>query len=110
MAKEKAYWDNKGNRRYVLDPDDVEGLEREAGVHEYVNKHPREDAEDAAYGDYTKKHHTEAAAHHLSYMKAAQANGNYSDAKRHKILYDMHVKALGIEDNGDVPNEVMQYM
>jgi hypothetical protein len=111
MGKDKSYWENKGVRRYVLDPEDVDELERESGVHEFINKKPREEAEDAAYGDYTKKHHMQGAAHHLTRMKAAQANGNYGDAKRHKILYDMHLKEMGVEaKDGKVPDEVTQHM
>lgn len=111
MAKDKSYWDNKGVRRYVLDPDDVGGLEREAGVHEFIGGKPQAEAEEAAYQDYTRKNHMEAAAHHLTMMKAAQANGKYNDAHRHKLIYDMHLKSLGIEsEDGKVPSEIDQFM
>jgi hypothetical protein len=111
MAKDKSYWETGGNRRYVLDPDDVGELERESGVHEFVDRNPRDKAEDLAYGDYTRKHHMQAAAHHLAHMRASQANGNYSDAKRHKILYDMHLKELGLDSSsGKVPEEIAQHM
>jgi hypothetical protein len=111
MAKDKSYWETGGSRRYVLDPDDVGELERESGVHEFVNRNPRDKAEDLAYGDYTKKHHIQAAAHHLAHMRGSQANGNYGDAKRHKILYDMHLKELGLDDqSGKVPEEIAQHM
>ena len=111
MARDKSYWETGGNRRYVLDPDDVGELERESGVAEFVGRNPRDKAEDLAYGDYTKKHHTQAAAHHLAHMRGAQANGNYGDAKRHKILYDMHLRELGLDaSSGKVPEEIAQYM
>lgn len=107
----KHYWETGGTRRYVLRPDDVGDLERESGVAEYVGRNPRDKAEDMAYGDYTKKHHTQAAAHHLAHMRGSQANGNYSDAKRHKILYDMHLKQLGLDSSsGKVPEEIAQHM
>lgn len=106
-----AEWVNGPNRRYVLSAEDIPELEREAGVHEFVNKKPREEAEQNAYDSYRRKHHLEAAAHHLSMMRAAGASGSYNDAKKHKLVYDMHLQQLGYDPSDhNVPDDIKNFM
>jgi hypothetical protein len=39
-------------------------------------------------------------------MRASQATGNSTDAYKHFLLYDLHMKALGFEPIGPVPPEI----
>ncbi len=103
----KAEWINGDKRRYVLDADDIPELERDAGNNEFIQRMPRLEAEDKAYSDYKTKHHAKAAAHHLTMMRAASAAGAHNEAKRHKLIYDLHLKALGYDPTDHkVPDKV----
>lgn len=105
--KKRAEWVTGTGRRYVLHPDDTAELDRDAGVHEFVSMKPRDEAESLAYTDYRNKHHSKAAAYHLALTRASHAAGDVKAAKRHKLLYDLHLKALGYDpDQGKVPDSV----
>ena len=104
-------WVTGANRRYVISADDVPELERESAVNEFVQKRPREEAESAAYTSYRRKHHVQAAAHHLAMMKAAAASGSHKDAKKHSLVYGLHLKELGFDPNDSrVPDEIQSIM
>jgi hypothetical protein len=104
-------WVSGANRRYILSAEDVPELERDAGVNEFVQKRPRDEAESEAYSSYRRKHHVQAAAHHLAMMKAAAASGSHKDAKKHSLVYGLHIKELGFDPNDSrVPDEIQSLM
>ena len=105
MAKHE--WVSGPKRRFVLAPEDVDELEGHTMT--FTDK-PREEAEEHAYGEYKKKHHLRAAAHHLAGMRAASSAGEHAQAKRHKLVYDLHIRALGLPDDGKVPSQVQNLM
>lgn len=96
--------------RPILDDSHATDLETRAAINEFHARMPRAEAEQKAHDDYVREHRERAAAHHLAGMKAAQAVGNHEDARKHWVLYDMHLKALGKESIGSVPPEVEKRM
>lgn len=86
------------------------GLDESAALYEFRDGMPRPVAEEKAYRDYNKNHHMGAAAHHLQGMKAAQALGQIEEGKRHGLMYALHLRSLGLDPNGEVPNEVQAHV
>lgn len=84
--------------RPILHPDHSQQLEMNAAINEFGLKMPRQQAEDQAYKDYLYHPKTgqyaQAARHHLTGMKAADAAGDKEAARKHRMMYDMHAKAL----------------
>lgn len=93
----------------LLAPEDEHELHLAAALHEFQGGMPRQDAEKRALQDYRNEHHARAAAHHYSGMKASHATGNMDDAKKHHALYSLHLKALGEDPMGPVPEAVRKY-
>ena len=92
--------------RSILSEDDTNDLERRAAIHEFDKKMPRQKAEEAAYVDYMTDRRREAAAHHLRGLKVAQAAGDMEAARRHSVMYGLHLKALGGNPYDAPPPEV----
>lgn len=111
MADEKkALATSSWMGRPILHEDHGHDLERRSAINEFHHKMPREQAEQSAHDDYVKEHRLKAAAHHLAGMKAAQAAGSHEDSKKHWMLYDTHLKALGLDSVGAVPPEIQKQM
>jgi hypothetical protein len=85
-------------------------LEYDSAIKEFGEGHERPEAERRAYEDYRKKVHSEAAAHHLRGMRAAQASFDMPEAERHGMAYAAHLRALGHEPIDKVPPEVEAYL
>lgn len=102
MADKVHEW----NGRPILHDEDAQHLESESALMEFRDHKPRKDAEGQAYEAYKSKHLTEAAAHHLSGMRAAQASGDHESAKKHRMLYELHLRALGHDPYDAVPDSV----
>lgn len=96
--------------RTILDPDHAHELDREAAVHEFGGKYPRHEAEARAYSLYRKKQLAIGAAHHLKGARAAQAVGDMDEAQKHGTLYTLHLKELGHESIGPIPEEVRHHL
>jgi hypothetical protein len=96
--------------RDIADEHDGEHLERESALKEFSGKMHRGAAEDEAYGDYRKQQHAIAAAHHLTGMKLAEAAGDLKQGRKHGLMYELHLKALGHESVGPVPDEVHHHL
>lgn len=92
--------------RPINKDDDTHDLETRAAIHEFSDKLPRHEAEGKAYESYVRDSRLQAAAHHLSGMKAAQGAGQMDEARKHGALYETHLKALGLNPVGPVPHEV----
>jgi hypothetical protein len=108
--KEKDKPVGSWNGRTILDPDHAHELERESAIHEFGGKFPRHEAEGRAYSQYRRKQLAIAAAHHLRGAKAAQALGDMEEAQKHGSLYALHLKELGHESVGPIPDEVRHHL
>lgn len=100
----------KWQGRPVSHPDHVVHLEQAAALNEFHHKMPREMAEEKAHRDYRLEQHSRAAAHHLQGMKAAQGSGDMDSARKHGAMYDMHLRQLGHEPVGPVPDSVRAHL
>lgn len=97
--------------RPILDPDHLHDLETRSAILEFgADKLPRTEAEGRAWEEYRKDQHARAAAYHYMGVKAAQGSGNREDAHKHGAMYDLHVKALGLNSIGPVPPEVQHHV
>lgn len=96
--------------RPILSADDTHDLEQRAAVNEFSSKMPRHEAEEKAHQDYTRERRIDAAAHHLAGMRAAQGAGQMDEARKHGLLYELHLRSLGHEPIGPVPAEVKARM
>ena len=59
-----------------------------------------------AHADYFKEQLEEAAAHHLTGMKAALAAGDGESAKKHGVVYTLALQKLGHNPVGEPPPSV----
>lgn len=107
MASEKKGGSWMGHP--LLDKEHEHELHLSAALNEFQGGMPRGDAEKRALEDYRREHHARAAAHHYAGMKAGHATGNMDDAKKHHALYSLHVKALGEDPMGPVPESVRKF-
>jgi hypothetical protein len=90
----------------ILDERHANDLEQAAALNEFHRKMPREEAEHAAHEEYRRTHHASAAAHHYAGMRAAQGAGDMDESKKHGDLYAQHMKALGQDPYGPVPEHI----
>jgi hypothetical protein len=104
-----ANWMDNGAYPLVK-PEHAQELEQNAAINEFGMKKPRAEAEAAAYADYKKRQHTEAAAHHLAGMKAAHGAGDMEAARKHSLMYNLHSKALGHEPVGPAHPDVIAHL
>jgi len=96
--------------RPIIDPHHANYLERSAAVHEFMGGKSREDAEHLAHQKYRQQFHEQAAAHHLRGMKIAQAAGESDHSRKHRILYDLHMKALNLDPAEAVPAQIKAHL
>lgn len=94
------------NGKTIVKPEDAHDLEQRAAIYEFKHRMPREDAEHRAHHEYKKDKHKEAAAYHYYGMKAAQAVADQEEGRKHGVMYSMHMKALGLDSSGPVPNDI----
>lgn len=92
--------------RPVLNQDHLSDLDQRAAIHEFTHRLPRHEAEEHAYQDYIREQRVQAAGHHLKGMKIAQAAGDQDSARRHHLMYTMHIQALGEDPYGPPPAAV----
>jgi hypothetical protein len=84
----------------------VPELEHRAAILEFQDGLTRDDAEHQAHQEYLQDHHRQAAAHHLRGLRAAQASGDPSEARKHGLSYGLHLQALGHDEFDAVPKEI----
>lgn len=94
------------NGRKIVKEEDKHDLENRAAVYEFKHRMKRDDAEHRAHHEYKKDKHREAAAHHLAGMKAASAAGSHDEARKHALMYQMHLDALHHDPIGPVPQDI----
>lgn len=92
--------------RPIVDPAHVHDLEQRAAIHEFHGRLPRQAAEEQAHKEYIRDQRLTAAAHHLHGMKAAQAVGDMEAARQHGMLYELHVKACGLNPTAPPSSEI----
>ena len=95
---------------HILHPHHSAELEQAAAMHEFASGMPRKEAEEKAYQSYRKTQHEHAAAHHLRGLKSAYGSGDREDAKKHAVLYELHMKKLGHEPWRAVPPEIALHL
>jgi hypothetical protein len=93
----------------LLDESHAHELHLASALNEFQGGIPRADAEKRALEEYRHEHHGRAAAHHYGSMRAAHSVGDMDTAQRHHALYSLHVKALGEDPMGPVPEVVRKY-
>lgn len=97
--------------RPITHKDHAHELEMDAALNEFgPSRLPRSHAEEKAYQEYTKRQHTEAAAHHLAGMRAAHAAGDMESARKHSVMYGVHSKALGHDPVGPAHPSVAAHL
>lgn len=94
------------NGKRIAKDDDTHDLERRAATYEFKHRMNRHDAEHRAHHEYRQEKHKEAAAYHLAGLKAAQASGSHEDAHKHGMMYQLHLKEIGLDPVGPVPTDV----
>lgn len=94
------------NGRKIAKDEDKHDLESRAAVFEFKNRMARPDAEHRAHHEYKQDKHREAAAYHLQGLKAAQAAGSHEEGHKHGMMYQLHMKELGLDPMGPVPHEI----
>ncbi len=102
--------DKKWMGRQIADPKDHDDLERMAARKQFHEGLPRKEADEAAYKDYRKRVHAQAAAHHLSRMKDAVSCGEKEVADKHKAMYEAHAAKLGLKPSESASPEIQQHM
>jgi hypothetical protein len=95
--------------RDITEADHAQDLDREAALSEFDGKMPRHEAEGKAYSEYKRTQHAKAAAHHLRGIRLAEAAGDNREGRKHGLMYQLHLQALGHEPIGPVPKEVEQH-
>jgi len=94
------------NGRKIAKDEDKHDLESRAAVFEFKHRMARPDAEHRAHHEYKQDKHREAAAYHLQGLKAAQAAGSHEEGHKHGMMYQLHLKELGLDPMGPVPHEI----
>lgn len=94
------------NGRKIAKEEDAHDLEQRSALYEFKHRMARADAEHRAHHEYTKDKHREAAAYHLQGLKAAQASGSQEEGHKHGLLYQLHMKKLGLDPMDAVPHEI----
>jgi hypothetical protein len=95
----------------IAHPSHADTLAQDAVINEFgPDKLPRQQAEAKAYEDYVRQQHAEAAAWHLSGMKAAHAGGDLESAKKHSLMYQLHSKKLSHDPVGPAHPMVTAHM
>lgn len=92
--------------RSIAKDEDAHDLDQRAALYEFKHRMNRGDAEHRAHHEYKQDKHREAAAYHLQGMKASQASGSQEEGHKHGLLYQLHMKALGLDPMSAVPHEI----
>lgn len=96
-------------RYHIMDTAHADQLNVAAAINEAHFGMKRPEAEEKAYKDYKHEQLVEAAAHHLSGMKASHAAGNMEAAHKHGLMYGLALRQLGHKDLVNPPDEVAQH-
>jgi hypothetical protein len=102
VSKQTPNW----NGRPILDQLHADALTHDSAHREFGEGLAQTDAEEMAYKNYAKKHHQDAAAHHFRGMNRTKDNGDLEAAKKHGLMYGLHMKALGHDALDEVPEDI----
>ncbi len=94
------------NNRPIAKDEDASDLDIRSATYEFKHRMKREDAEHRAHHEYKQDKHREAAAFHLQGLKAAQHAGSQEEGHKHGLMYQLHMKALGLDPMDAVPHEI----
>lgn len=96
----------KWQGRDIAKEEDSSDLDQRAALYEFKHRMARPDAEHRAHHEYKLDRHREAAAYHLQGLKAAQGSGSQEEGHKHGLMYQLHMKALGLDPMDAVPHEI----
>lgn len=65
-------------------------------------------AEEAVYNDYQRNHRLNAAAHHYKALGEALAKGHRNASDHHRLAYQGHMQALGLNGLESPPRVIME--
>lgn len=99
----------KWKGRYPIMDTAHEGeLETMASINQHHYGMEPSKAEEKAWNDYRREQLVEAAAHHLTGMKASHAAGNMEASRKHALMYGLALRQLGHKDLATPPDEVLK--
>lgn len=84
----------------LVRPEDAEDVQHQASRSPEADPQLRDLR---AAHDYRIAKHLEASAHHLKAASEAQRRGEKDVERRHRLMYDLHRKALGLHKELGVP-------
>lgn len=93
--------------RPILKSKDADGLDQSAAAYA-IKLGDIKRAEDTAYNEYERNHRLDAAAHHYKALGTALAKGHHKAADHHRLAYQGHCQALGINGLESAPRMIME--
>ena len=94
------------NGRKIVKEEDAHDLEQRSALYEFKHRMARADAEHRAHHEYTKDKHREAAGTTATVRLPIPAAGSQEEGHKHGLLYQLHMKKLGLDPMDAVPHEI----
>jgi hypothetical protein len=89
-----------------MNDDHAHMLDKATALNRFDRGMSLDEAEAAAHKQYMRDQSLDAAIHHLTHMKVAQALGDVLTAGKCAKMYAVHLERAGFNPNGPVPKEV----
>lgn len=93
--------------RPILKSKDADDLDQSAAAYA-IKLGDVKRAEDTAYNEYERNHRLDAAAHHYKALGIALAKSHRKAADHHRLAYQGHCQALGINGLESAPRMIME--
>lgn len=92
--------------RPIVDEAHAGDLSAHAASLEFDHHMDRHDAAQSAHEHYVRDQRMGAAAHHLAGIGAAQGAGDLEESRKHGAMFELHMRALGLDPAAPVPQEI----
>jgi len=102
-AKSEHTWRNKP----ILKDKDIQDLDQTTTAYA-LKLGDTKKAEEKAYNEYQRNHRLDAAAHHYKALGMALAKCNQNAAAHHRLAYQGHMQALGLNGLESPPRVIME--